>query len=296
VVCFDDGEDRWLADGHYRLAAHREAGKDKIHCEVRDGTKDDAILYACGANDTHGERRTREDKENSIRTLLAAYPGWSDRKVAEAAKVSHPTVAAVRKKDSETVAGGKFTTCPADGSGVNVDTSDGPGVSGHTSGDSAPTTREGKDGKQYPATQPPRVAAEETEADREPGDDSEAAAADLAGTETDKAGTPIPEHVRPAFTTARDITAICRDLDRIIRRVEDVARLNGGRLIRVDSCRQQLRDAKGNLWANRATHVCPYCHGKAPTKGNGKPCECCKGEGWTAAYAWEQAPGNRGKK
>jgi hypothetical protein len=49
VVCFDDGEARWLADGHYRLMAHRAAGKDKIRCEVRDGSKEDAILYACGA-------------------------------------------------------------------------------------------------------------------------------------------------------------------------------------------------------------------------------------------------------
>jgi hypothetical protein len=51
----------------------------------------------------------------------------------------------------------------------------------------------------------------------------------------------------------------------------------------------KLEEAKGNLWANRATHVCPYCRGKADK------CDCCKGEGWTNRWYWEQAPGNNGK-
>jgi hypothetical protein len=50
--------------------------------------------------------------------------------------------------------------------------------------------------------------------------------------------------------------------------------------------RPKLEKVKGHLWSERATHVCPYCHGKH------EQCECCKGEGWTAKHVWEQAPGN----
>jgi hypothetical protein len=109
--------------------------------------------------------------------------------------------------------------------------------------------------------------------------------------ETDAEGTPIPVHAKTAFYTAKQIAIVCRDIDAIVKRVEEIARRPGGRLIRVESVKQQFMDAKGNLWANRATHICPYCHGK---KGE-KACECCKDEGWTAKHVYQQAPGVRDK-
>jgi hypothetical protein len=107
---------------------------------------------------------------------------------------------------------------------------------------------------------------------------------------TDAEDTPIPEKALPAFAAAKDIEAVCRDLDALLKRVEELAKGPGGALIRVESVRQQLKDAKGNLWANRPTHVCPYCHGEADD------CKCCKGRGWTAKHIYEQAPGSREKK
>jgi hypothetical protein len=118
---------------------------------------------------------------------------------------------------------------------------------------------------------------------------------DIEITPTDAEGSPIPDHVLPAFATAKDLTALCRDIDKLIHRAEELARTNGGRLIRIDSFRQQMKDAKGNLWANRATHICPYCKGKPPANG-AQPCPCCKGEGWTALHVWSQAPGNHKAK
>lgn len=104
----------------------------------------------------------------------------------------------------------------------------------------------------------------------------------------------VPDHARDAFVAAGALTGICRELDDVIRRVKVIANGHGGRLIRFDSFSQQIKDAKGNLWTNRATHVCPYCKGKKKDK----KCECCKDEGWTAKWQWEQAPGNnpRAKK
>ncbi len=108
---------------------------------------------------------------------------------------------------------------------------------------------------------------------------------------TDAEGVEVPEHARLAFAATKEINAVCKQIDAIILSVEEISNGPGGRLIRFDSVKQQLKDAKGNLWANRPTHVCPYCHGK---KGK-KPCECCKDQGWTAKHIWHQTPGNNEK-
>lgn len=106
----------------------------------------------------------------------------------------------------------------------------------------------------------------------------------------DAEGNIVPKDAVKAFQAAKDLESVCRELDKIIGRVEDISNGPGGRLIRFDSFKQQLKDAKGNLWANRATHVCPYCQGKK------SKCDCCKGEGWTAKHIWQAAPGANGKK
>src|SRR5262245_583352 len=66
IVVFYDGADYWLADGFHRLAAYRrfiDGGKASaspraLLTDVRQGTRRDAVLYACGANADHGLRRT----------------------------------------------------------------------------------------------------------------------------------------------------------------------------------------------------------------------------------------------
>src|SRR5262249_6712789 len=78
--------------------------------------------------------------------------------------------------------------------------------------------------------------------EREPGDIEEL---------TDAEGEPVPEQAIEAFKAAKVIEGLCREMDALIRRVEDVAKGPGGRLIRMESVRQHLKDAKGNLWANR---------------------------------------------
>jgi hypothetical protein len=70
-----------------------------VRVEVWPGTLRDAILFAAGANDRHGLRRSREDKRRAVETLLAdaEWAAWSDREIARRCAVSHPLVAAVRK-------------------------------------------------------------------------------------------------------------------------------------------------------------------------------------------------------
>src|SRR6476661_4358033 len=70
VIVFEDGSSIWLADGFHRFHAHRAAGAMEIACDVRPGTKRDAILFSVGANASHGLRRTNEDKRRAVMTLL----------------------------------------------------------------------------------------------------------------------------------------------------------------------------------------------------------------------------------
>lgn len=89
----------WLADGFHRVeaadleASKREDGHEaEIAVEARPGGKLEAILYAAGANATHGLRRTSKDKVRSV-LLLLEHPvvireGWSDARIAVHAHVS----------------------------------------------------------------------------------------------------------------------------------------------------------------------------------------------------------------
>jgi hypothetical protein len=109
VVVFYDGADYWLADGFHRVAAMRAwadqhtpggARQATIAAEVRQGTRRDAILYACGTNATHGLQRTQSDKRRAVETLLRdpEWRQWSDREIGRRCAVDHKTVARVRQE------------------------------------------------------------------------------------------------------------------------------------------------------------------------------------------------------
>lgn len=102
VVAFFDGTDYWLADGFHRLYAVERLDLRSIACDVRQGSRRDAVFYAVGANITHGLRRTRADKRACVMALLND-PEWgarSDSWIAEQCGVSDKTVAEIRKQSS----------------------------------------------------------------------------------------------------------------------------------------------------------------------------------------------------
>lgn len=98
VVVFHDGEAYWLADGYHRLSAARRAKLEEIEAEILMGTRRDALLHACGANASHGLRRSSEDKERVVTALLrdSEWSRWSDSEIARRCKVSRPLVSRVR--------------------------------------------------------------------------------------------------------------------------------------------------------------------------------------------------------
>lgn len=98
VVFEDDDGNRWLGDGFTRIRAARLAGWDCIECELRKGTLEDAILYAAGANERHGQRRTKADRHRAIEAALKLRPELSNREIANICHVSHELVRTVRNR------------------------------------------------------------------------------------------------------------------------------------------------------------------------------------------------------
>lgn len=100
LIVFYDGQDYWLGDGFHRHAAAGKAFNEdcSIPCDIRSGTRRDAVLYAAGANADHGLRRTNADKQRAIKTLLddTEWSSWSNREIARRCKVDEKTVRMMR--------------------------------------------------------------------------------------------------------------------------------------------------------------------------------------------------------
>ena len=105
VFSNDDGVTGIVGDGFHRLEAYRLAHPDaqEIVCELRSGDREDAMIWACGANTRHGLRRSGLDKLKAVTTLLSIdkCSSWSDRQVARQVGLSHPFVAKVRREHLE---------------------------------------------------------------------------------------------------------------------------------------------------------------------------------------------------
>lgn len=104
LVVFFDGARHWLADGFHRFYAATNAGRQDVECDVREGGLRDAVLYSCGANASHGMRRTNDDKRRSVTRLLLdeEWARWSDREIARRCAVDGKLVAVIRKELEDT--------------------------------------------------------------------------------------------------------------------------------------------------------------------------------------------------
>lgn len=96
ILIFYDGKNYWLADGFHRVHAALALGLETIKATVRQGTQKDASWESCGANKTHGLKRTNEDKRRAVEMALRLCPEKSDRMLADHCGVDHKTVAKLR--------------------------------------------------------------------------------------------------------------------------------------------------------------------------------------------------------
>ena len=114
IIVYFDGTDYWLGDGFHRVEAARKIGRETIDAEIKEGSARDAILHGIGANASHGLRRTQADKRRAVERLLKdpEWARWSDRKIAEVAKVDHKTVGKIRRDLSGEFPTGKSLKSP----------------------------------------------------------------------------------------------------------------------------------------------------------------------------------------
>jgi transposase len=100
VDVFFDGMDYWLVDGFHRYRACEINGTKTIAAKIREGSREDAVLYSLGVNATHGLRRTNADKQNAVRIMLEhpEWSKWSDREIARRCGVGNEMVSRYRRR------------------------------------------------------------------------------------------------------------------------------------------------------------------------------------------------------
>lgn len=89
----------WLADGFHTVEAHIKAKREKVSADVKHGGFQEALEFAAGANNTHGEPRKPKDKRRAVMALLEH--GWqskADNLIAKKVGVSNHLVADVRSE------------------------------------------------------------------------------------------------------------------------------------------------------------------------------------------------------
>lgn len=96
IEVFHDGSNYWIADGFHRLFARLRNKYTDVECNVRKGTKLDAMWASCAANQDHGLRRTNADKRHAVEMALKMKPELSDRGLADHVGVGHAFVSELR--------------------------------------------------------------------------------------------------------------------------------------------------------------------------------------------------------
>jgi hypothetical protein len=99
VVFAEKDSDRYiLADGFHRLHAFVNSEIGQCPVEVHEGGLHEALMWALGANDEHGLRRTNADKRNAVEMALKD-PEISTLKpteIADICRVNERTVRRIR--------------------------------------------------------------------------------------------------------------------------------------------------------------------------------------------------------
>jgi hypothetical protein len=89
-----------LSDGRHRRKALLQVGRTSAMIDVTDGTEFDALVLSCESNAMHGLAPSSADRRLAIEQILSTPQGYemSNRKIAELAGSSHPTVGRIREE------------------------------------------------------------------------------------------------------------------------------------------------------------------------------------------------------
>jgi hypothetical protein len=100
IRAYFDGMNYWLSDGFHRLEAAKKLDIKYIQADVFQGDQRAAIMEAVGVNETHGLRRSNEDRRRAVRILLddEEWRGWANTEIARQCKVSEYFVRTVKSE------------------------------------------------------------------------------------------------------------------------------------------------------------------------------------------------------
>lgn len=85
-----------VADGQHRCRAAEKAGFDRIRAIVVEGTQQDALRAALGANAQHGLPRSNKDKRRVAMLGIENFGHLSDREIASICQVSNTFIGEIR--------------------------------------------------------------------------------------------------------------------------------------------------------------------------------------------------------
>jgi uncharacterized ParB-like nuclease family protein len=234
-----------LADGFHRLRAADRCGWKEIEADIRKGTLLDALRYSLGANTVHGLRRSNADKRRCVEIALREFAKLSDRALAAMCGVSNNFVGEVRKDQ------------------LSSDDSSNSQTPAKTNISEPPATRTGRDGKQRPATQPPRDHGPPPVQEKDPN------------------GKLIPSKLLPLWRRRQEIQDQVTQISKIRSELE---RGNEEKdLLYAELSYQQAHAALSTAYtAIKATMpycVCPSCQGEG--------CRACGGRGLIGKFRYD---------
>ena len=116
VVVYFDGDEYWLSEGFHRCAAAAAVGEETILCEIREGSREDALWNSAGSNkewdaDHAGKRRLNEDKDRAVKLAFQAKPKANLNAIAVQTGVDWRRVKKIREDmfcNAELVKSGKI--------------------------------------------------------------------------------------------------------------------------------------------------------------------------------------------
>jgi len=271
VIVFHDGSRYIAADGFHRIHAAMRIGTAQIECDVRKGSKADALKFALGCNAHHGLRRTNADKRHAVGMALKEFPRLSDRALAEMCLVGHPFVADVRRSQLE-----------SDSSSTAVK----PQL--------PPPSRIGRDGVVRRLPPPPMVRRGtngKAGTDVPPGRMPSSPAGKMPVSTLppppsrvlDATGWPIPTQLIPLWQRTDEVQEMLTALSRVKGALR-AAQENRDKLfaeVNFSSALSQLDQAWTDIKTAKPFAVCPTCQGQLPDK-----CTLCKGRGLISEHRW----------
>lgn len=270
IDTFYDGGKYIVADGFHRVMGASQAGEKRIKTEVHPGKFDKALLFALGANGTHGLRRSNADKNNAVRIAIATYRKKSNNEIAKICGVSDTFVCKIRPTKEITPEdlptddlfkpSGKVKETHAD---TETSDTDKPAP--------APAPKDTR-----PAPAPVAKAAAPAPAPVQP---------ELNG-EYDTMGYPLTKAVVELFNRKSEVEALIEKLNDVRLALKKVMDCGGDILYAHISISSYLPDLELSITTLKCAvpyAVCPYCQGF-----NLEQCTNCRHTGMVSKWMFER--------